>query len=102
MKTGTGSAISCTVALSKSQFLAVPVPLFHQATDSIVAEVRRAREALAQRFNYDLRAMIQDARERQAAGGRQVVSFPPKPARQTAPLHLPNQGMQPTGMADPK
>ena len=28
MKTGTGSAISCAVAWSKSQFLAVPVPVF--------------------------------------------------------------------------
>jgi len=28
MKTGTGSAISCTVAWSQSQFLAVPVPVF--------------------------------------------------------------------------
>ena len=28
MKTGTGSAISCTVAWSKPQFLAVPVPVF--------------------------------------------------------------------------
>jgi hypothetical protein len=71
------------------------------STDAIVAEVRQAREALAQRFNYDLRAMIQDARERQAAGGRQVVSFPPKPARKPIPQRLPNQGMQPTGTADP-
>jgi hypothetical protein len=72
------------------------------STDTIVAEVRQAREALAQRFNYDLRAMIEDARERQAAGGRPVVSFPPKPARKPAPPNLPNQGMQPTGVADPK
>ena len=40
------------------------------AVDSIVAEVRQARDQLAQRFAYDLRAMIQDARERQATGGR--------------------------------
>jgi hypothetical protein len=71
------------------------------STDTIVAEVRQAREALAQRFNYDLQAMIQDARERQAAGGRQVVSFPPKPARKPIALHAPNQGMQPTGVAGP-
>lgn len=53
------------------------------AIDRIVAEVRQAREELAKRFNYDLQAMIQDARQRQAAGGRRVVSFPPKPARKT-------------------
>ena len=61
-------------------------------TDTIVAEVRQARDALAKRFNYDLRAMLQDAQDRQATGGRQVVSFPPKPARKPAPLQLPNQG----------
>jgi hypothetical protein len=49
--------------------------------DSIVAEVRQARDALAKRFNYDLRAMIEDARRRQAASGRKVVSFQPRPAR---------------------
>ncbi len=45
--------------------------------DTIVAEVRQAREALAIQFNYDLHAMIQDARERQKTSGRKVVSFPP-------------------------
>jgi hypothetical protein len=70
------------------------------ATDSIVAEVRQARDALAKRFNYDLRAMIQDAKQRQAAGGRKVVSFPPKPASRSTLLPLPNQGMEPTGVVD--
>ena len=51
------------------------------ATDSIIAEIRQARDALAKRFNYDLRAMIEDARQRQAASGRKTVSFPPKPVR---------------------
>ena len=60
------------------------------SADTIVAEVRQAREALAQRFDYDLRAMIEDARERQAAGGRQVVSFPPKPARKPASPDVPS------------
>ena len=46
------------------------------ATDSIVAEVRAAREQLAERFHYDLRAMIEDAKARQAAGSRRTVSFP--------------------------
>jgi len=63
------------------------------STDSIVAEVRQAREALAQRFHYDLRAMIEDARERQAVGRRQVVSFPPKPARKPAAPIPPDQGV---------
>lgn len=50
-------------------------------TDSIVSEVRQARDALAQRFNYDLHAIACDARERQAASGRKVVTFPPKKVR---------------------
>ena len=47
------------------------------AIDTIVAEVRQAREVLASQFNYDLHAMIENARERQKTGGRKVVSFPP-------------------------
>ena len=35
------------------------------ALDSIIAEVRQVRDELAKRFNYDLRAIIQDAQERQ-------------------------------------
>lgn len=70
------------------------------ASDSIIAEVRQAREELAKRFNYDLRAMIQDARDRQAASGRKVVSFPPRPVRKTISRPLPNDRMQPTGAGD--
>ncbi len=56
------------------------------ATDRIVAEVRAAREELAERFHYDLRAMIEDAKARQAAGTRKTVSVPAKPAgRSTNP-----------------
>jgi hypothetical protein len=53
------------------------------ATDSIIAEVRQIRDELAKRFNYDLRAIVQDARDRQAAGGRMVVTLPPRPATTT-------------------
>ena len=60
------------------------------ATDNVITDVRQAREALALRFNYDLRAMIQDARERQAASGRKVVTFPPRPVRTTSSTLLPN------------
>jgi hypothetical protein len=59
------------------------------AIDCIIAEVRQAREELAKRFNYDLRAMIQDARERQAASGRKVVAFPPRPVRKTTRTQAP-------------
>jgi len=64
------------------------------ALDSIIAEVRQARDELAKRFNYDLRAMIQDARERQVAGGRTVVTLPPRPVRRTTSTPSPNQPLQ--------
>ena len=69
------------------------------ALDSIIAEVRQAREELALRFNYDLRAMIQDARERQAAGGRKIVTLPPRPVRKTTGTPPLIQHLQQTGHA---
>ena len=53
------------------------------AIDPIVADVRKARDEIARRFNYDLRAVFEDAKRRQAASGRKVVSFPPRPLRKT-------------------
>jgi hypothetical protein len=61
--------------------------------DTIIAEVRQTRDELAKRFNYDLQAIIQDARERQAAGGRRVVTLPPRPARRKASTPAPNRYM---------
>jgi len=58
--------------------------------DSVVAEVRRAREEIAKSFNYDLRAMIEDARKRQALSGRKVVSFPPRPVGRQAAAEQPS------------
>jgi hypothetical protein len=43
--------------------------------DEIVEEVRRIREEHAARFNYDIAAIVADARRRQQEGGRKVVSF---------------------------
>ena len=39
--------------------------------DPIVAEVRRARDEILRKFNYDRRALFEDVRKRQAEGGRQ-------------------------------
>ncbi len=64
------------------------------ALDSIVAEVRQIRDELAKRFNYDLRAIIEDARVRQAAGGRRVITLPPRPVITTASTPSPNQLLQ--------
>ena len=49
-------------------------------TDTVIAEIRQYRDAIAERFNFDLRAIVQDAMERQAASGRKLVRFAPRPA----------------------
>jgi hypothetical protein len=49
--------------------------------DPVIAEIRKIREELAERFNFDLRAIVQDAIKQQATGGRKVVRFPPRPAK---------------------
>ncbi len=49
--------------------------------DPIVQEVRRAREAYAARFNYDLAAMVADLQRRTEdarRAGREVASLPPR------------------------
>jgi hypothetical protein len=46
--------------------------------DPIVEEIHKIREAYAKRFNYDLQAMVADLMKQEAAGGRKVVSFPPR------------------------
>ncbi|MGO8746797.1 MAG: hypothetical protein ACLQNE_12475 [Thermoguttaceae bacterium] len=43
--------------------------------DPIITEIRMIREEHARRFNHDVRAMGEDLRKRQFAGGRKVVSF---------------------------
>jgi hypothetical protein len=45
--------------------------------DPIVAEVRRARDAYAARFGYDLAAICRDLMERQQQSGRELVQPPP-------------------------
>jgi hypothetical protein len=42
--------------------------------DPIVAEVRRAREQLAARFDFDVDAIFADIQNRQTALGRRLVS----------------------------
>ena len=46
--------------------------------DPIVEEVRRARDAHAQRFNYDLDAIVEDLKKREKELGLATVSLPPK------------------------
>ena len=49
--------------------------------DLIVEEVRKARDAYAKRFNYDLDAICRDLQEKQRRGKRRVISLPPKRPR---------------------
>lgn len=44
--------------------------------DPIVEEVRRVRDKLAARFDYNIEAIIENARKEQEASGRKTVSFP--------------------------
>ena len=47
--------------------------------DEIVEEVRRVREQQAAKLNFDLKAILADARRRQKDSGHRVLSFAPKP-----------------------
>jgi len=44
-------------------------------SDPIVDEVRRARDAYAARFNYDLKAIFRDLKEQEKRSGRQIISY---------------------------
>ncbi len=46
--------------------------------DPIVEEIRKIREEHAARFNYNVRAIVEDARRRQQEGGHKIVSLPPR------------------------
>lgn len=49
--------------------------------DPIVEKVRALREACAYELHDDLWAVHRDLKAQEAAGGRKVVSFPPKDRR---------------------
>jgi hypothetical protein len=63
-------------------------------SDPIVDEVRRARDAYAARFNYDLRAIYRDLKEQEKRSGRKFVSF----AKDAAGVE-PNEALRPSGPA---
>jgi hypothetical protein len=43
--------------------------------DEVVEEVRKARQEQAAKWKFDLKALLADARKRQAQSGHKVVSF---------------------------
>jgi hypothetical protein len=46
--------------------------------DSIVDEVRKAREDYARQFDFDLDAICRDLRRKEQLAGASVVSLPPR------------------------
>jgi hypothetical protein len=60
--------------------------------DPIVDEVRAIREELAARFDFDIRKIVDDARNRQASSQARVVSF----EKSTQPFPHPSGGDFPT------
>ena len=48
------------------------------SSDPIVDEIRETRERLAAQFGFDVRAIAEDVRRRDAAGDRKVVRLPPR------------------------
>ena len=53
-------------------------------TDPIVEEVRKIREGRAAALEFDLKAIIADAKKREALSGRKVVSFAARSRPKTA------------------
>ena len=49
-------------------------------SDSIVDEVRAAREAISKESGDDLEKIVEAARIRQSTSGREIVTLPPKTA----------------------
>ena len=47
--------------------------------DEIVEQVRQVREQQAAKLNFDLKAILTDARKRQKVSGHRIVSFAAKP-----------------------
>ena len=46
--------------------------------DPIVAEVREIRQRNAAKFDFDVKAIAEDARRREGRSGRRLVSPPPR------------------------
>ena len=46
--------------------------------DDILLEVRKAREAYAKEFGYDLQAIHRELKAQEQASGRRIVSLPPR------------------------
>ena len=61
--------------------------------DTIVDEVRKAREEYARKFNFDLHAICEDLRKQEQLAGGPVVSLPNRPPV-SMPLGLSDAGTE--------
>ena len=43
--------------------------------DPIIEEVREVKRRLAEKFDYDVRAMLKDAQRRQTRSGRTIITL---------------------------
>lgn len=59
--------------------------------DEILEEIYRIREEHAKSFKYDLQAICNDLRKKQAASGRRIISVPLK-----SPSQRHNKSLNPT------
>jgi len=59
--------------------------------DEILDESHKYREEYAKSFNYNLHALVDDLRTKQAASGRQIISVPLKQLGQRS-----NKSLHPT------
>jgi hypothetical protein len=57
--------------------------------DPIVEEIQKIREERAKRFNYDLKAMYDDLKEKEKRCGFKVVSLPIKRRKPAKPSVTP-------------
>ena len=70
------------------------------ATDPVLDEIHRTRREISERFGGDLRAILDDARKRQAASGRPVWSpesanHPMQPSGEVGRFEVENQPSPP-------
>ena len=61
--------------------------------DEILEEIYKIREEHAKAFNYDLQAICDDLRRKQAESGRQIIS---SPLKQPYQRQQDNNAVQPT------
>ena len=47
-------------------------------SDAIIDEIHRFRREHAEKFNYDMDAIVRDLQSREGSLGNKVVSYPPK------------------------